>query len=516
MLSNAVQYNLVNYLAQKHRNLCVVGDDDQSIYGWRGADIRNILDFEVDFEETNVIKLEQNYRSTKTIVEAAKQVVTNNEDRKEKSLWTESAEGELITVLEVDDEYKEAMAIVDTIKNHTKPYKEFAVLYRTNVQSRAIEEKMIQNSIPYRLLGGVRFYERKEIKDILAYLRVIANTKDEVALKRIINVPKRGIGQTTIDKITQYAGVNDMSFFESASIINEQQILPLATEMKILDFVNLIEGFRTIAAEGDLKTLIREIVENTFYKEYLEKNEPDDVEERMENIQELMSKARIYMKESDFPNLEGFLEEIALIADVDNYDQESDAVTLMTLHSSKGLEFPIVFIPGMEDGLFPSSRSYEKSILEEERRLAYVGITRAREKLYMLYTKKRMIYGETRENTISRFINEIDKNLVQFKSISSKRNDTTLVKKISNNSYNSTHSYKKSTDYQKTTLYTKKELNKITEEEEFFQGDIVKHKQFGQGMVLSVANKNGKIFVKVDFNGDTRELHAKIAKLQKL
>ncbi|ONI47224.1 hypothetical protein AN644_01125 [Candidatus Epulonipiscium fishelsonii] len=516
MLSNIVQYNLVNYLAQKHKNLCVVGDDDQSIYGWRGADIRNILGFEADYINTKVIKLEQNYRSTKNIVEAAKHVVANNETRKSKSLWTESIEGELINVLEVDDEYKEAMAIVNVIKQEDKSYKDVAVLYRTNVQSRAIEEKMIQNSIPYRLLGGIRFYERKEVKDILAYLRIIANTKDEVALKRIINVPKRGIGQATIDKITQYAECNGISFFKTASMIKEFQILSLASEMKILDFVNIIDELCFIATSGDIKMLIEEIVEKSFYKQYLEKTEPDDAKERMENIQELISKARTYMKIAEIPTLEGFLEEVALVADVDNYDQETDAVTLMTLHSSKGLEFPIVFIPGMEEGLFPSGRSYEQQLLEEERRLAYVGITRAREKLYMLYAQRRMIYGETRVTTPSRFITEIPNNLVHFKSITSKKNDAsaTFFKKTSPTSYNTVNSYTKSTDGQKITSNTKRDNNKIIED--FFQGDIVKHKQFGQGTVLSVSNKKGNIFVKVDFNGNTRELSTKIAKLQKI
>ncbi len=525
--TNMVQYKLIKLLVNSHNNLCVVGDDDQSIYGWRGADIRNILDFEKDFNNVEIIKLEQNYRSTQNILKAANQVIANNLGRKSKSLWTENKKGDQISVINVDNEYREAdkiaEIITDKITDDKKDYKDFAVLYRTNAQSRVLEEKMINNSIPYRLLGGIRFYERKEIKDLIAYLRTISNNRDDVALKRIINVPKRGIGAASITKIEGFAAQYRMDFFEVTRHVKEMSILSNASAQKVLLFTGLIEELREIAMKNDVYLLLAKVIEKTEYIAYIKDAYSEDADERIENINELISKAMSYMKNAEEPSLDQFLEEVALVADVDNYDQESNSVILMTLHSAKGLEFPVVFLPGLEEGLFPSFRSKDnEEQLEEERRLCYVGITRAREKLYILHTTERTLYGQTNLVAHSRFINELPNEIVEIEKNTRGYNHfaTTKVAKSSfNNSTKNKNSFSQNS-FNKSkftnTIPSKIEnLPKINNE--FSEGDVVKHKLFGKGTITEISKTSEDIFVTIHFNdGSKKKLSTRFAKLQKL
>lgn len=409
--TNYAQFKLVSLLAQKYRNLCVVGDDDQSIYKFRGADVRNILDFEEAFPGARVIKLEQNYRSTQNILNAANQVICHNRDRKDKTLWTANGEGDLVKVRQYNTAEEEADAIVRSIKNTGRAWKDIAVLYRTNAQSRLLEEKCIAHNIPYRLVGGVNFYQRKEIKDILAYLKTISNGVDDLAVLRIINVPKRGIGATTVGRVTVFASEHGMSLYQA---LEEAKMIPDIGKAagKIGGFVEQIENLRRLMAEEgySIKELIGAILEDTGYRKELEAEGEVESETRLENIEELINKAVSYEENSEAPSLGEFLEEVALVADIDSMDDSEERVTLMTLHSAKGLEFPLVYLAGMEDGLFPSMMSVssdDKSELEEERRLCYVGITRAKEELVMTGARMRMINGETRYSKTSRFIEEI-------------------------------------------------------------------------------------------------------------
>lgn len=416
--TNTSQYQLIRLLADKYKNLCVVGDDDQSIYGWRGANIRNILDFEKDFPGCEVIKLEQNYRSTKTILEAANSVIKNNDERKDKSLWTENGDGSIIRLHKADNEYDEGKYVADKIENLTglsRNYKDFAVLYRTNAQSRAIEEAFVKKGIPYRLCGGTRFYDRKEIMDILAYLKLMANPNDDVAFKRIVNVPKRGIGDTSVEKLSNFAQDLEISIYESISSLEDNKNFgPRAKKFE--EFYAMIE---ILKSKKDLLTLpefIEEVANRTGYFEALDIEGTDEAEGRKENIKEFISKAAEFSNTASNPTLESFLEEVALVADIDDYSDKEEAVVLMTLHSAKGLEFPYVFICGMEEGMFPSYRSIaygsEKEI-QEERRLFYVGITRARKELYLTYARCRMTNGNTQYNQPSRFLNEIPENILE-------------------------------------------------------------------------------------------------------
>lgn len=558
--TNGVQYQLVQMLAKKYKNLCVVGDDDQSIYGWRGADIRNILDFERDFDNTNVIRLEQNYRSTQNILDAANKVVANNQGRKAKNLWTQNEKGEPITVLQMDNEYREADAVAEIIirgiDEGNYEYKDYAILYRTNAQSRVLEEKMIKNGIPYRLLGGTRFYERKEVKDMLAYLRTVANVKDDVSMKRIINVPKRGIGATSLETIARYANIQNMDFYEAAKLVKEMSILGNAPALKVLGFINLIEEFRTLAEEGDIVELLETIIEKTSYRDYLRQTEGEDYQDRIANIEELVSKAAAYMENAEEPSLAGFLEDVALVADVDNYDQNSNSIVLMTLHSAKGLEFPVVFMPGLEEGLFPSYMSLTEGEdkLEEERRLCYVGITRAREKLYILYAQQRTLFGRTQGCVHSRFIKELPRELTNLAALDKRpaskpqytqtfganTGKTTLnVGNSSGNSMGSTGGrLKLNTAYsnplspfsrstigsQAPTNYKgnigqvgKKIENLPKVEDSYAVGERVKHKMFGQGTIAEVDHTEDDVFVTIDFDkGPSKKLSARFAKLQKL
>ena len=414
--TNMAQFKLVSLLASKYRNLCVVGDDDQSIYRFRGADIQNILSFENTFPGTMVIKLEQNYRSTQNILDAANEVIRHNFGRKDKTLWTANGEGDKILFKQFDTAKDEADFVVRQIRDSGYSYQDQAVLYRTNAQSRLLEERCIFYNVPYRLVGGVNFYQRKEIKDILAYLKTIANGVDDLSVIRIINVPKRGIGTTTIGRVTAFASEHSMSFYDTLKEAKQIPGIGKAAE-KISRFIAQMEAFRAMAysEEYSMKDLIDHILEDTGYEEELQEEGEIEAQTRLENIEELINKAAAYEEDSEHPTLDEFLEQVALVADIDNVDDTEDRVTLMTLHSAKGLEFPKVYLVGMEDGLFPgmmSIMSDDKTEMEEERRLCYVGITRAKKELVLTAARQRMINGETRWSKPSRFINEIPSNLL--------------------------------------------------------------------------------------------------------
>ena len=419
--TNTVQFQLVSLLAGKYKNLCVVGDDDQSIYKFRGANIRNILDFEHEFPDAKVIKLEQNYRSTGNILNAANSVIANNRGRKEKSLWTENGEGELIRLRQFDTAFDEADFIGEDIKSAVRQggsYNDSAVLYRTNAQSRLLEEKFIAMNIPYKIVGGVNFYARREIKDLLAYLKTIDNGRDDVAVRRIINVPKRGIGLTTINRIQESATERGIGFYEA--LLTPGLIAGVGRSATKLDsFAALIEYFKTLAEEMNITDLLQEVIEKTGYIESLENEDKEEAKTRKENIDELISKAATYEEscqdKDEKTTLSGFLEEVALVADIDSLDEDQEYVVLMTLHSAKGLEFPRVYLAGMEDGLFPGYMSInagDREELEEERRLCYVGITRAEQELTLTSARRRMVHGETQYNPMSRFVKEIPRELL--------------------------------------------------------------------------------------------------------
>ena len=419
--TNTVQFQLVSLLAGKYKNLCVVGDDDQSIYKFRGANIRNILDFEHEFPDAKVIKLEQNYRSTGNILNAANSVIANNRGRKEKSLWTENGEGELIRLRQFDTAFDEADFIGEDIKSAVRQggsYNDSAVLYRTNAQSRLLEEKFIAMNIPYKIVGGVNFYARREIKDLLAYLKTIDNGRDDVAVRRIINVPKRGIGLTTINRIQESATERGIGFYEA--LLAPGLIAGVGRSATKLDsFAALIEYFKTLAEEMNITDLLQEVIEKTGYVESLENEDKEEAKTRKENIDELISKAATYeescQNKDEKATLSGFLEEVALVADIDSLDEDQEYVVLMTLHSAKGLEFPRVYLAGMEDGLFPGYMSInagDREELEEERRLCYVGITRAEQELTLTSARRRMVHGETQYNPMSRFVKEIPRELL--------------------------------------------------------------------------------------------------------
>ena len=416
--TNLVQFKLVDLLAKKYRNICVVGDDDQSIYKFRGANIENILSFEKAFPGARVIKLEQNYRSTQSILNAANEVIRHNRGRKDKTLWTANDEGPKVRFRQYDTAYEEADAIIRDIEREKEEknaeYSDFAVLYRTNAQSRLLEEKCIYYSIPYRLVGGVNFYQRKEIKDILCYLKTIANGRDDLAVQRVINVPKRGIGATSIGKVTIYASANGMSFYDALLRVRGVPTIGKAAD-KIEKFTEQIENFRSRLSVLSLPELIEAILEETGYKKDLEAEGEIEGETRLQNVEELVNKATGYMSTAEEPTLDGFLEEVALVADVDSLDESENRIVLMTLHGAKGLEFPYVYLSGMEDGLFPSSMSIfsdDKDAIEEERRLCYVGITRAEKELTLTAARQRMVNGETRFAKVSRFLEEIPPQLL--------------------------------------------------------------------------------------------------------
>lgn len=526
--TNTAQFKLVSLLARKYHNLCVVGDDDQSIYKFRGANIRNILNFKEYFPEAEIIKLEQNYRSKSNILDAANAVIKNNSGRMDKSLWTEQDAGDKIAFNVYETGYAEAEGIAFGIEkniNDGYAYNDCAILYRTNAQSRAIEEKLLGHNIPYRIYGGINFYSRKEIKDILAYLKTIDNGMDEIAVRRILNVPKRGIGATSVGKIQAYADEQNIGFYEALKQAEDIPGLGRSAS-KITPFTDLIRLFRAELHELSIVRLINDIIEKTGYMDYLAENDsPEEVEERRANIDELISKAATYEDGDETPTLSGFLEEVALVADIDNMDDNNNVVSLMTLHSAKGLEFPIVYLAGMEDGLFPSYMcidSDDPSELEEERRLCYVGITRAKQKLIMSAAKVRMVRGETHMNKVSRFISEIPAELMvnstqgpAHKILTSDGTDKDHFhlppRKAGESRFQSfQHDVLKEDIFDKKPSAGNVGLG-------YGIGDKVRHIKFGTGTVKEIKNGGRDYEVTVDFeNGGTKKMFASFAKLQKI
>ena len=524
--TNTAQFKLVSQLAKKYGNICVVGDDDQSIYRFRGANIKNILNFEQVFPGARVIKLEQNYRSTKTILDAANSVIRNNRGRKDKTLWTENAEGNKVRVKVFDTAFDEADGIVKDMVKKGGCWKDYAVLYRTNAQSRLIEEKCIAYNVPYRLVGGVNFYQRKEIKDILAYLKTIANGRDDLAVQRIINVPKRGIGATTVGKVNLFASVNGMNFYDVLLRIGAVPGIGKAA-VKIDKFTDEIGRFRNMLRDGtSIEDLIEEIVYATGYRDELLEEGEVEAESRLENIQELVNKAVSYWQDADEPTLDGFLEEVALVADIDSMDESEDRVILMTLHAAKGLEFPHVYLTGMEEGLFPSvmAMSEDPEALEEERRLCYVGITRAEKELMCTAARQRMINGETRYEKISRFLEEIPEEYVareqQENSIYTRRRPVTEFEDNDlpwNNRPSGISLFGKKPEYSKKPDFGKAFTVQKAGSLDYHEGDRVKHMKFGTGTVKSIVDGGKDFEVTVEFDSvGVRKMFASFAKLQKI
>ena len=511
--TNTVQFRLVSLLAGKYRNLCVVGDDDQSIYKFRGANIYNILNFEKEFPDAKVIKLEQNYRSTKNILDAANSVIKNNKGRKAKRLWTENETGDKIVFHQYQNEYDEAYQIVEeidkTVDQNKAQYHDFAILYRTNAQSRVLEEKFVAKSIPYKVVGGVNFYQRKEIKDILAYLKTIDNGRDNLSVQRIINVPKRGIGAASVSKAVEYAQERDMSLFDALECCEDIPRLGKTAE-KIKGFVNMIAVFRAQSEYISLAELLENILEETGYIKELEEEYEEQAEARIENIDELMNKIIAYEQEEEEPTLSGFLENVALVADIDSLDESEDYVMLMTLHSAKGLEFPYVYMCGMEDGLFPSYMtivSDDPDEIEEERRLCYVGITRAKKKLTMTCARSRMVRGSTQYNRPSRFVSEISPALFDKGRVPEKVKPELHIPK-------STVYCKKQTADNIISYGKAFEVRKASALD-YTVGDTVKHIKFGTGVVINIVDGGKDYEVTVDFEkSGVKKMFASFAKLK--
>ena len=412
--TSKAQYELIKLLAKQHQNICVVGDDDQSIYGWRGADIRNILEFERDYDNVKIVKLEQNYRSTQVILDAANHVIANNTERKRKKLWSDKKEGQLIKIQLAENEIEEGDFIVNTIsymkRYEDREYKDFAVLYRANAQARSVEDALNRAGIPYNIYGGIKFYERKEIKDIIAYLRVIQNPQDDISLKRIINVPRRGIGLRTIEKIEDRTSLKEESIYSVLIDIEDNSDISRKARASISEFVDLMSTLRSFTNVYTVSQIIEKVLDVTGYKDELLKEKNNEGEDRLENLQELISVALEFESTSEDKSLEAFLTNVALNAEPDSEEESEDRVSLMTIHSSKGLEFPVVFLAGMEEKIFPIARAIQSmrdSDIEEERRLCYVGITRAKEELFLTLTRKRTLYGRTNPSIASRFIEEL-------------------------------------------------------------------------------------------------------------
>lgn len=521
--TNTAQFKFVSLLASKYENLCVVGDDDQSIYKFRGANIGNILGFEHVFPDAKVIRLEQNYRSTKNILSAANEVIANNASRKSKTLWTENPEGELIHFRQFMNGYEEAEYVVGEIsrahRENGAKYKDCAVLYRTNAQSRLFEEKCLLANIPYKIVGGVNFYARKEIKDLLCYLKTIDNSRDDLAVRRIINVPKRGIGATTLGRIQDYADKMSVSFYDALRVAEEVPSIGRSLS-KIDGFVTFIQSFKSKAESYTVRELLEEVIELTGYVAELKAEDTEESQARIENIGELISKTESYqeaMEEQGQPaTLSGFLEEIALIADIDSVDPDQDYVLLMTLHSAKGLEFPRVFLVGMEDGIFPSYMSIvsdDKSDLEEERRLCYVGITRAMEDLTLTSARQRMIRGDVQYNKVSRFVREIPRELVDMGQTATPEKKKQIADMIQAD---------RSLAKMKMALASKpfkpREF-KVTKAAslDYEVGDTVRHIKFGVGIVKDIVDGGRDYEVTVDFDKvGVKKMFAGFAKLKKI
>ena len=520
--TNTAQFKFVSLLAQKYENLCVVGDDDQSIYKFRGANIGNILGFERVFPDAKVIRLEQNYRSTKNILCAANMVIANNSERKAKTLWTENEEGSKVHFRQFFNAYEEAEYVAGEISRGKREglysYRDCAILYRTNAQSRIFEEKFISANIPYKLVGGVNFYARKEIKDLLCYLKTVDNARDDLAVQRIINVPKRGIGATTMGRVQDYADNMGISLYEALRVAEEVPSIGRSVT-KIDSFVTFIQTLKSKADVLSVEDLLQEIIDSTGYVEALEAEDTEEARARIENIDELISKTVAYqeaMEEQDLPaTLSGFLEEVALVADIDTVDPDQDYVLLMTLHSAKGLEFPEVFMVGMEDGIFPSHMtiSYgDDGELEEERRLCYVGITRAMKELTLTCAQQRMIRGETQYNKVSRFVREIPRELVDL-------GHTIQEKKPKAEDLIPTPAkYSKMKEILQGRNYKPREF-KVTKAGalDYEVGDTVRHIKFGVGIVKNIVEGGRDYEVTVDFDKvGVKKMFASFAKLKKI
>jgi len=544
--TNTAQFELIRLLALKYQNLCVVGDDDQSIYKFRGANIYNILNFEHHFPDATVIKLEQNYRSTQNILDAANAVIANNQGRKEKRLWTDNGAGDKITFEQLDTAAEEADFVARDIARRVRKgeyqYKDCAILYRTNAQSRLFEERFITANIPYKIFGGVNFYARKEVKDLLAYLKTIDNGQDDLAVRRIINIPKRGIGAASINKVALYAQEQEISFYDALCVAEQVPGLGKAAA-KIRPFVLFIQSMKAKAKLLSVADLLQEVIETTGYVRELEAEGTDEAEARIENIDELISKAVDYAEGEEAPTLNGFLENVALVADIASFDENSDYVVLMTLHSAKGLEFPNVYLAGLEDGLFPSYMSItsdnSQAEIEEERRLAYVGITRAKKNLTITSARVRMVRGQTQYGKVSRFVREIPPELLSGKIYEPKTKEEPIEQstfqkarkafrtvpsyggsgygKEVGEGYGSTFRSSKATKPVYTKVENQRDFGSAGGALSYQVGDRVRHIKFGDGEVMAIVSGGRDYEVTVDFDKvGTKKMFASFAKLKKI
>lgn len=505
--TSRAQYELIKLLAKGHQNICVVGDDDQSIYGWRGADIRNILEFEKDYENVHVIKLEQNYRSTQIILDAANMLIQNNIERKRKRLWSEKKEGELIKIQLAEDEVSEAEFIANTISTMVRAegreYRDFAVLYRANAQARPVEDALNRNQIPYNIYGGTKFYERKEIKDMVAYLRVIQNPQDDISLKRIINVPRRGIGLRTIEKIEDRASLKEESLYSVLIDIDGNSDISRKAKASINDFVDMMSTFRSLKEIYPASKMIEKVMDITGYLDELEKDKSEESQDRIENLKEFISVAMEFEGKNEDTSLESFLTNVALTSEPNEEEEHADRVSLMTIHSAKGLEFPVVFLSGMEEKLFPIARaiaSMQDTQIEEERRLCYVGITRAKEELFMTMTGKRTLYGRTNHSVASRFIEELPEDHVE------RLNKVQKEVSYSKASYNMLDKYTKKymnnankAQIAKKAHATIKEKTDTPDVDNIKLGSKVHHPKFGIGTVVAI--KGSDVTIAFDNQG---------------
>ncbi|MDD3278378.1 MAG: DNA helicase PcrA [Lachnospiraceae bacterium] len=519
--TNTVQFKFVSLLASKYRNLCVVGDDDQSIYKFRGANIGNILGFEKVFADAKVIKLEQNYRSSQNILNAANEVISNNKGRKRKKLWTENEEGAKIDFRQFQNGFEEAEYVAGEIsklvRSQSAHYGDCAILYRTNAQSRLFEEKLMLANIPYKIVGGVNFYARKEIKDLLAYLKTVDNAMDDIAVQRIINVPRRGIGATTISRVLLHAQEQEINFYDA--LLEAREIPGLGRgSARIEPFTNYIQRLRQEAEYYSVRELLDHIIEDTGYVRDLEAEDTDEARARIENIDEFITKVVTYEEETEDASLSGFLQEVALVADIDSVEEGSDYVLLMTLHSAKGLEFPYVYLTGMEDGIFPSYMTItgdDPDELEEERRLCYVGITRAKKHLTMTSAQQRMIRGETQYNKVSRFVKEIPRELVELGRSSG---DSPLR---GGGTYDRSALFggalQEKSSYQQPKFTPRQFTVNKADKLEYEVGDTVRHIKFGAGVVIAIVDGGKDYEVTVDFDqAGRKKMFASFAKLKKI
>ncbi len=511
--TNHAQYRLVSLLASKHRNLCVVGDDDQSIYKFRGADIRNILDFEKEFPDCTSIKLEENYRSTQNILDAANKVISNNEGRKGKNLWTSNGTGDKINVYIASNEHSEAQYIADRITELGTSFTDTVILYRMNAMSRVVEDMLLRSAIPYRVLGGLRFYDRKEIKDITSYLRLIQNHNDNVALVRVINEPKRGIGASTVDKASSVAAANTVSIFEVCKRAGEfTDEIPAKAGGNLSAFAELITSLKKELDDGmGLELFVRTVMERTGMLAALKVDNSVENRTRLENLEEFISMVQEAVKSNPEVTLDSLLEDISLVSDIDNYDEAQDTVTLMTLHSAKGLEFPNVFLIGAEEGIFPSTRSFgDREEIEEERRLCYVGITRAKKRLYITRAKSRTLFGRTAYNPPSRFLEEIPETLLECES------ERAVKTYIENGE--SLYTPKKSTMKSSLVDSAVSKGNTLKPLPDYCVGDRVNHRKFGEGTVLSAESMGKDMLLKIKFDDvpEEKNLLAAYAPIEKL